>query len=61
MSEHVDMERREETLFLLECDKRRDPWEKAVSFFGEGFLRGALPHGSGGREDVGELENTSVP
>lgn len=61
MSEHVDMERREETLLLLECDKRRDPWEKAVSFFGEGFLRGALPHGSGGREDVGELENTSAP
>lgn len=61
MSEHVDMERSEAALFLLECDKRRDPWEKAASCFCEGFRRGALPHGSGGREDVGELENTSVP
>lgn len=61
MSEHVDMERSEAALFLLECDKRRDPWEKAMSCFGEGFRLGALPHGSGGREDVGELENTSVP
>lgn len=60
MSEHVDMERSEVALFLLECDKRRDPWEKAVSCFGEGFRRGALPHGSGGREHVGELENTCV-
>lgn len=55
------MERSETALFLLECDKRRDPWEKAMSFFGEGFRRGTLPHGRGGREDVGELENTSVP
>lgn len=61
MSEHVDMERSETALFRLECDKRRDPWEKAMSCLGEGFRRGALPHGSGGREDVGELENTSVP
>lgn len=51
------MERSETALFLLECDKRRDP----TSCFGEGFRLGALPHGSGGRQDVGELENTSVP
>lgn len=61
MSEHVDMESSEVALFLLDCDKRRFPWEKAVSFFGEGFRRGAIPHGSGGSEDVGELENTSAP
>ncbi len=53
------MERSEAALFLLECDKRREPWE--VSCLDERFRRGALPHGSGGREDVGELENTSVP
>ncbi len=61
MSEHVDVERSEAALFLLDCDKRKDPWEKATSCFSEGFRRGALPHGSGGREDVGELENTTVP
>lgn len=61
MSEHVDMERSETALFLFECDKRRDPWEKVASCFCEGFRLGALPNGSGGREDVGELENTSVP
>lgn len=53
------MERSEAVLFLLECDSRRDPWQK--SFFGEGFRLGALPNGSGGREDDGELEKTSVP
>lgn len=61
MSEHVDMEWREVALFLLEWERRRDPWEKAMSCFGEGILRGALPQGSGGREDEGELEKTSVP
>lgn len=61
MSEHVDMESSEVALFLLDCDKRRLSWEKAVSFFGEGFRRGVIPHGSGGSEDVGELENTSAP
>lgn len=33
MSEHDDVERSEEALFLLECDKRSDPWEKATSCF----------------------------
>ncbi|MEQ2184799.1 hypothetical protein GOODEAATRI_011804, partial [Goodea atripinnis] len=61
VSEHVDVERREVALFLLELDRCNDPEEKAESFFGEGFLLGALPNGRGGREDVGELENTSVP
>lgn len=61
MSEHVDMERRETALFLLECDRRKDPCAKAASCFGEGCRRAPLPHGSGGREDVGELENTSEP
>lgn len=61
MSEHVDVERREQTLFLLDGDKRRDPWEQDVSFLVERFLRGELPHGSGGREDESELENTSAP
>lgn len=60
MSEHVDMERSEATLCLLGFDKR-DPWEKPVSCFGEAFRRGALPHGSGGRKHVGELENTCMP
>lgn len=60
MSEHVDVERIEVALFLLECDKRKDPWGKAKSDLGERFL-GTLPHGSGGREDVGEVENTSEP
>lgn len=61
MSEHVDVERSDTALFLLEDDKRRGPWERFASCLGEGFRRGALPNGSGGREDVGELENTSVP
>lgn len=62
MSEPADMsEWSEEMLFLLECDRRMDPWEKAVSLFGEGFRRGALPHGSGGSKDEGELENTRAP
>lgn len=61
MSEHVDMDRREETLFLLDCDKHRDLGERAASPFAVGFRLGALPHGSGGREEQGELENTSVP
>lgn len=61
MSEHVDMDRREQTLFLLDCDRRRDPWERAASLFAEGFRLGALPYGSGGRDEQGELENTSVP
>lgn len=61
MSEHVDMDRSEEALFLLGLDSRRDPWGNGASLFGEGFRRGALPHGRGGREDVGELENTSAP
>lgn len=61
MSEHVDMDRREQTLFLLDCDRRRDPWETAASLFAEGFLLGTLPYGSGGRDEQGELENTSVP
>lgn len=61
MSEQVDIERSEETLFLLECDKRREPWEQVASLFGEGIRRSALPPGSGGREVVGELENTSAP
>lgn len=47
-------------LFLLEPDRRSDPGEKARSFFGEGFRLGALPNGRGGREDVGELDNTSA-
>lgn len=55
------MESSEEALFLLDCDKRRLHGEKAVSFFGEGFRRGVIPHGNGGSEDVGELENTSAP
>lgn len=50
------MERREAALFLFEYDKRR-----LVSCLEERFRRGALPNGSGGREAVGELENTSVP
>lgn len=61
MSEHVDMDRREQTLFLLDCDSRRDPWERAASLFAEGFRLGALPYGSGGRDEQGELENTSMP
>lgn len=61
MSEHVDMERSEVALFLLDCDKRRDPWEKADSCFGDGMRRGALPHGSGGREHVGEPERNCMP
>lgn len=59
MSEHVDVDSSEMALFLLEVDKRRDPWEQ--SCFVDGCLLGALPHGSGGSEDVGELENTSEP
>lgn len=59
MSEQVEVESSEAVLFLLERDSRSDPWQK--SFFGEGFRLGALPNGSGGREDVGELEKTSVP
>lgn len=61
MSEHVDMDRRELALFLLDRDRRSDPWERAVSLFGEGVRRGALPNGSGGRDEQGELENTSAP
>lgn len=61
MSEQVDIERSEEALFLLECDKRKEPWEQVASLFGEGIRRGALPPGSGGREFVGELENTRAP
>lgn len=61
MSEHVDMEWSEAALFLLECDKRRDPWEQAMSCLCEGLRRGTLPHGRGGRQEEGELENTSVP
>lgn len=61
MSEHVDMDMREQTLFLLDCDRRREPGERAVSLLGEGFLLGALPNGSGGRDEQGELEKTSVP
>lgn len=57
MSEQVEVERSEAVLFLLERDSRRDAW----SFFGERFRLCALPRGSGGREDVGELENTSIP
>lgn len=48
-------------LFLLECDSRRDPWEQGTSCLGEGFRRGALPKGSGGREIEGELEKTTEP
>lgn len=59
MSEHVEVERSEVALFLLEWDKRRDPCEKLC--LDDGFRLGALPNGSGGREDVGEQENTSVP
>lgn len=33
MSEHDDVERSEAVLFLLECDKRSDPWEKVISCF----------------------------
>lgn len=61
MSEHVDMDRREQTLFRLDCDRRRDPWERATSLFAEWFRLGALPNGSGGRDEQGEPENTSVP
>lgn len=61
MSEHVDVDRRELTLFLLDCDGRRDPWERAASLFGERFRLGALPNGSGGSEEPGEQENTSDP
>lgn len=56
MSEHDDVDRNEMTLFLLEGDKR-----KGQSCFVDGFRLGALPFGNGGREDVGELENTSDP
>lgn len=59
MSEHVDVESSEMALFLLECDRRRGPWE--LSFLDEGLLLGALPQGSGGSDEVGELENTSAP
>lgn len=59
MSEHVDVERSEAALFLLDWVVRRDPWGK--SGLGEGFLLGALPQGSGGRMDEGEPENTSAP
>lgn len=55
------MERSETALFLFECDSRRDPWEHCVSFLGEGFRRGALPKGSGGREVDGELEKITEP
>lgn len=61
MSEHVDMDMREQTLFLLDCDRRRDPGERAASLFDERIRLGALPHGSGGRDEQGELEKTSVP
>lgn len=60
MSDPGDVERREMALFLLDNDIRRDLWE-VVSFLGEGFCRGTLRHGSGGRDDVGELEKTTVP
>lgn len=55
------MERSETALFLFECDNRRDPWEQGTSCLCEGFRRGALPHGSGGREDDGEPEKTTEP
>lgn len=55
------MDRREQTLFLLDGDRRRDPWERVVSLFDKRFRLGALPNGSGGREEQGELENTSIP
>lgn len=61
MSEHDDVESSEAVLFLLECDKHSDPWEKAASCFGEGFRLGELPQGSGGKDDVGEQEKTSAP
>lgn len=61
MSEHVEVDRREQTLFLLEGDRRRDPWERAASLLDERFRLGELPNGSGGREEQGELEKTSVP
>lgn len=61
MSEHVDVDRSEDALFLLVWDSRRDPWPNGESVFGEGTRRGALPPGSGGRVDEGELENTTVP
>lgn len=61
MSEHVDVDRREQTLFLLDCERRRHPWEKVPSLFDERIRLGALPNGSGGSEEQGELENTSVP
>lgn len=32
-----------------------------MSPLGEGFRRGALPQGSGGSKDEGELENTRAP
>lgn len=32
-----------------------------MSCFCEGLRRGTLPHGRGGRQEEGELENTSVP
>lgn len=59
MSEHVDVERSEAALFLLDWVVRRDPWGK--SGLGEGFLLGALPQGSGGRMDEGDPENTGAP
>lgn len=57
----MDIERSEAALFLLELDGRSDPREEAKSFLGEAFRLEALPNGRGGRDDVGELENTSVP
>lgn len=59
MSEHVDVERSEVALLLLEWDVCRDPWES--SCFGEWCLLGALPHGSGGRKDDGDPENIDRP
>lgn len=61
MSEHVEVDKTEQTLFLLDGDRRSDPCESAASLFDERFRLGALPNGSGGREEQGELEKTSVP
>lgn len=60
MSEHVDMEWSEVTLFLLEFGKR-DPSDEVMSCFGEETRRGALPNGSGGREQVGDTETPCMP
>jgi len=53
----VEVESSDTVLFLLEWVRRRDPW----SGLGDAVRRAALPHGSGGSEAVGELENTRAP